>query len=57
MEGYELKDLKLRRRGEALNDIPDFVYAKRFVPLTEKFFTAIRLMDNWKSYRRRLDNI
>jgi hypothetical protein len=50
MEGYELKDLRLREKGEVLNEIPDSYYSKKFIPLSENTFTALRLAENWKAY-------
>ena len=48
MEGYELKELKLRPKGAVLNEIPDSYYAKKFIPLADNTFTALRLAENWK---------
>ncbi|MHA1649365.1 MAG: hypothetical protein ACTSYB_04145 [Candidatus Helarchaeota archaeon] len=50
MQGYELKELKLRKKGEVLREIPDSYYAKQFIPLAENTFTALRLAENWKEY-------
>lgn len=50
MQGYELKDLKLRRKGEVLREIPETFYSKKFIPLAENLFTSLRLIDNWKEY-------
>lgn len=55
MQGYELKELKLRRKGEVLNEIPDSYYAKKFIPLAENTFTALRLVDNWKAYENQYE--
>jgi hypothetical protein len=50
MEGYELKELKLRKKGEVLNEIPNEYYAKEFIPLSDNTFTALRLAGDWKAY-------
>lgn len=55
MQGYELKELKLRRPGEVLNEVPDNYYAKKFIPLTKNTFTALRLIDNWKEYESQIE--
>ncbi len=55
MEGYELKDLKLRRAGEVLREIPDKYYAKKFIPLSKNTFSALRLIDNWKGYEQQYE--
>ncbi|NVM30715.1 MAG: hypothetical protein HWN65_17880 [Candidatus Helarchaeota archaeon] len=52
-----MSELKLRPRGEVLREIPDSYYAKRFIPLAENLFTSIRLMDDWKIYLNRLENL
>ena len=57
MQGYEMNELKLRPRGEVLREIPDSYYGKRFLPLAENLFTSIRLMDDWKIYLNRLENL
>ena len=57
LEGYELKELKLRRRGEVLREIPDSFYAKKFIPLAENTFMAMRLMDNWKMYEYSFEEV
>ncbi|HUX98407.1 MAG TPA: hypothetical protein VMV49_02520 [Candidatus Deferrimicrobium sp.] len=55
MEGYELKELKLRKKGEVLNEIPDEYYAKKFIPLSDNTFTALRLADDWKAYENQYE--
>ena len=57
LEGYELKELKLRKRGEVLREIPDTFYAKKFIPLAENTFTAMRLMDDWKAYELSFEDV
>ncbi len=56
MQGYELKELKLRPKGEVLNEIPDSYYCKQFVPLSDNFFTALRLMGDWKDYEKQYED-
>ena len=50
MEIYDLKELKLRRPGEVLAEIPDSYYSKKFIPLADNLFTALRLSDSWQQY-------
>ncbi|NVM53202.1 MAG: hypothetical protein HWN66_05825 [Candidatus Helarchaeota archaeon] len=50
MEIYDLKELKLRKPGEVLAEIPDSYYSKRFIPLADNLFTALRLSDSWNQY-------
>lgn len=55
MEGYELKELKLRKPGEVLNEIPDNYYAKKFLPLAKNTFTALQLIEDWKEYGKQYE--
>jgi len=55
LEGYELKELKLRRAGDVMNEIPDTYYAKKFIPLSKNTFNALRLIDNWKEYEQQYE--
>ena len=51
MDFYDVSELKLRKPGEVLREIPDSYYAKRFIPLADNLFTALRLADSWNFYR------
>ncbi|NVM28002.1 MAG: hypothetical protein HWN65_04085 [Candidatus Helarchaeota archaeon] len=57
IEGYDLKELNLRRKGEVLAEIPDSFYAKKYLPLCDNVFTAIRLQENWKVYQKRYEDV
>ncbi len=50
MEPYDVSELKLRKPGEVLREIPDSYYSKRFIPLCENLFLALRLSDSWGDY-------
>ncbi len=50
MEPYDVSELKLRKPGEVLAEIPDSYYSKRFIPLCDNLLTALRLADSWKDY-------
>jgi len=53
LDAYDLKEIKLRRRGDVLNEIPEHYYMKKFLPLTENTFTLLRLVESWKIYEKR----
>ncbi|NVM53019.1 MAG: hypothetical protein HWN66_04900 [Candidatus Helarchaeota archaeon] len=57
MEIYEMSELKLRKPGEVLREIPDHYYSKRFIPLCDNLFTALRLSDNWGQFAGRRSDI
>ena len=50
LEPYDVSELKLRKPGEVLREIPDSYYSKEYIPLCDNFFTALRLSDSWAEY-------
>lgn len=50
MEPYDIKELKLRKPGEVLREIPDSYYGKKFIPMCDNLLTALRLADSWAAY-------
>ncbi len=50
LEPYDASELKLRKPGDVLREIPDSYYSKKFIPLCDNLFTALRLSDNWQQY-------
>ncbi|NVM30692.1 MAG: hypothetical protein HWN65_17765, partial [Candidatus Helarchaeota archaeon] len=40
-----------------MREIPDTFYAKKFIPLAENTFTAMRLMDDWKAYELSFEDV
>lgn len=50
LEPYDASELKLRKPGEVLREIPTSYYSKRYIPLCDNLFTALRLSDSWEQY-------
>ena len=50
LEPYDISELKLRKPGDVLREIPDSYYGKQFIPLCDNLFTALRLADTWEDY-------
>ena len=51
LDPYDISELKLRKPGDVLREIPDSYYGKPFIPMCDNLLTALRLADSWKDYK------